>query len=445
MLLSRTSKARTEPVISDLSSKDDLSGKIGIYADLFREEQLYHFSWGLCFADSTVQQKLIDDDRESYRFSIVIELISSIFYYFLSLISFWKYLSVDPKGTLIYVCTGILGWIIAVLCILFLSCLSSKFYQFLFKKKFSLFFVCYHYPVILARCTAFIYIIHENNETSDFFYIEVASFYAYIFLAQTLFMMTARISFVLAMPTYVMGSLALLICCTFQRGLDTVILNVLLLLSSLAFFLAFYFFRRATLFQFSIKLLCGRLVSQAKERLVDQHRLSVACEVEQTKAKSLVFGQLAHDIGSPLSALSMGVELLEEQANRKNHSRTAALAEELAEQREAFDAMHASIASIVVLRQSMLDYVRKAGGALLKPSIEPVDIKRLVVQKAYTLLRQLLRPKGKVKAMWTIDPRLLDKKFYSAESWLLDMLLNYISNAVKFTEKGTIEIIARLK
>jgi len=206
--------------------------------------------------------------------------------------------------------------------------------------------------------------------------------------------------------------------------------DFLLSLSGIAFGFLFYCNRKLVLVLFSAKIMQKRMEEHLKESILEHQ---VGFEVEQTKTKSLVFGQLAHDIGTPLAALSMAFELLEETYSLPSK-----------EIKESFEAIYAAISSITMLRQSMLDYVRKANGALLKPTLEPVDVKSLVSKKAFTLMRQLLKKKKGVQAAWEVDATLQTKKIFSSESWLLDMLLNLISNAVKFTDVGKIKVAARI-
>eukprot|EP00638_Chattonella_subsalsa_P004629 CAMPEP_0117751886 /NCGR_PEP_ID=MMETSP0947-20121206/11255_1 /TAXON_ID=44440 /ORGANISM="Chattonella subsalsa, Strain CCMP2191" /LENGTH=729 /DNA_ID=CAMNT_0005570379 /DNA_START=722 /DNA_END=2911 /DNA_ORIENTATION=+ len=161
----------------------------------------------------------------------------------------------------------------------------------------------------------------------------------------------------------------------------------------------------------------------------DEQRLDFVQQI--TKEKSVVFGQLAHDIGTPLAAINMAMELLEDVVGEQ--------------QRDAYDAVVASIANITVLRQAMLDYVKKANGALMKPSFDIVDINNLVCKKAFVILKQLLAKKPKVEPRVWVDSKLDKAQFFSAENWLLDMLLNFISNSAKFTEAGFIKISVRLQ
>jgi len=284
---------------------------------------------------------------------------------------------------------------------------------------------------------------NTRKEISVFTIFEFASFFGFVFVKEPVFMMWSRLPFVLGVPVYAMGLAIFLFIAIVSKGAAMLTCAIFLLVAGLFPFVLFYVKCKELMERFSRQLLHEWLLERVKHLLKEQHQQSMVFVLEQAKEKSLVFGQLAHDIGTPLAALSMAIELLERQSSHPSRKSERSEGNN-SELDEAFDAMNAAVSSITVLRQSMLDYVKKANGAMLKPNLDLVDLKRLVSKKAFLILRQLLANNKTVKALWYVQPQLVHRKVFSAESWLLDMLLNYISNAVKFTKEGYIKLNARL-
>jgi len=182
----------------------------------------------------------------------------------------------------------------------------------------------------------------------------------------------------------------------------------------------------------SDRMLDQRLSSKVKsslERIRDN---------ETAQQLSLMYGQMAHDIGTPLSALSMGVELLEFE-----YRNSVEICEAWKEFEETIDALHASIAIIAILRQAMLDAAKQNSEISAVPSLEPIDITDLLSKQAFAILKQLVSKKTDLAVSWSVDEALQSVKIVSARNWILDMLLNLCSNAVKFTPNGFITISAR--
>jgi len=399
----------------------------------------------LHFHDEEMQQKLLQEDSNEYRFAFLWESGTSAMFFFGQKLLTNHSEPFDRNRCDIYVgFTAIIAWIL----LFFFFGLGSFFIQRwerLLKDNATTCFLLYHYPKILICCITFVFVIIDSQRGPHKFssfasFLCLFSFYVYIFILETIFMIVSRISFVLGAPMYLMGALSLLMCCFFQGNRECLMQDVLLLTSAFAFVGLFYYWRKTVLYCFCLKENHERFVSQVNEVLGNR-------VLEQTKSKSLVFGQLAHDIGTPLSAMSMAFELLEEQMIRgrvREASNWLQSKEQLEEQEEVFEVIHAAVTAITVLRQSMLDYVRKANDVFLSPALEPVNVQRVVLKKAFILLRQLVKPKKSITASCFVDPQLLTVWLLSSESWLLDMLMNFISNAVKFTEKGEISLCARI-
>jgi len=319
----------------------------------------------------------------------------------------------------------------------------SSFLKVWLQSNFSLFFVLYHYPIVIARCTGYLITLYNSLNHPSLSERERLSFYIFIFVIETFCLTFTRVTFKIGAPAYFLG----LVCVGVTFFLLKELQDLVIFFSGFSF-VAVFFLSQTSLHQnMTIRQLQKSLSDFSKIKLFENQELLLAKQVEETKAKSLVFGQLAHDIGSPLSALSMAFELLEREIGHLFRSTLCcdASSKKQEELCEAFEAIHASITAIATLRQSMLDYVKKASGVLLKPSVEPVDVKKLVANKAFGILRLLLRSKPSIQASYSLDVSLENIKILSVENWLLDMLLNFISNAVKFTERGVIEIVVNQK
>jgi len=404
----------------------------------FKADNSQQFDWSLKFLDQEIQQNLWSEDIKLYHFIYIWEpAMSSL--YFLGHLIWIKHCDLKHKDIGLVVCEVLLSWTLLFLCFGMCSSFFGKRWKSL-KRNLQKLFLLYHYPKIVICCVALVFVLTDSLAFPASF-AWLVSIYVYVFIVETAFMMLSRIQFIFGAPTHILGALSFLISCFSHENTVFLTRDILLFFSAFAFCGMFYFWRMTVMSSFCLRFKQDRFVSRVREILASR-------VLEQTKAKSLVFGQLAHDIGTPLSAMSMALELLEEQMMGGQKERQPIQwtnQKQDQEQEEAFEAIHAAVAAITVLRQSMLDYVRKANDVFLKPSLEPVDVEKLVLKKAFILLRQLLRPKKAVKAKCFVDPQLLSVKVLSSESWLLDMLMNFVSNAVKFTEKGEIQLNARIR
>jgi len=214
---------------------------------------------------------------------------------------------------------------------------------------------------------------------------------------------------------------------------------VLLGFHMLSSFGVYYICFNQIIHKFSIESQTDWLIDQQLSTLGKAGKSDEHSNSENLKDITMVFAQMAHDIGTPLSALAMGAELLEFEYKkcRAEHGDI-----EIPRFEETIEAIQASVAIISVLRQSMLDSSKQACNFNQVPSLEPINISELVEKKVFLILRQLLskRKKSSVTPMWRVDEALCDVELMTAKNWILDMLLNFCSNAVKFTEDGFIRI-----
>mmetsp|Transcript_23566 Transcript_23566/g.29497 ORF Transcript_23566/g.29497 Transcript_23566/m.29497 type:complete len:971 (+) Transcript_23566:182-3094(+) len=302
------------------------------------------------------------------------------------------------------------------------------------------------YPILFLRCLGYLeaHTIYTHDLFQPALQLEDLSFWCYIFLWCTMSIFVAKTSYLLTLPGFVLPSTFSMISLYVAKTLAGMLNIGVQFVGSLAFALILFLAARALVLEHKWEMLYQRSVSREKnsiKSLCHQQTKAMECII---KEKSTVFGELAHDIGSPLSVISMGVDLLLD--SHKEQDRQILNSTQYDETRDILQGLSAAISIIVVLRQSMLDYVKKVHGVTLKPSLEPIHILRFLSKKIYPILKNLLGSKAtQIKPQWKLDKRLLGKKVMSSESWLTDMLLNYISNAVKFTENGYIEISASLQ
>mmetsp|Transcript_10221 Transcript_10221/g.13339 ORF Transcript_10221/g.13339 Transcript_10221/m.13339 type:complete len:1027 (+) Transcript_10221:99-3179(+) len=436
------------------------SASTGAQLDAFKssveeEKSLFHFSWYMKFSDSDIQASF--ESRNSERKFIVFGVASAAnVFYFMSTIIFTSFLPeyADHMGgrtvvscLLIFAIGGFIAFCTSII--------KHKGANGAKKRWIVLMMICY-YPVLILRSIGFLLTLIPNFEENytSLIALETLSFLFFMFIVQGMYFISSGASFIAAGPVYGLASLCFLIffCTSLIHGHFVQIVSSMLQCVVGGGFIALYYtIQKHSIQTFALQSLYERSVVREWKTLVTKHQQELAHLTNKAKEKSLIYGQLAHDIGTPLGVVSMSIDLLECLAKQQGRTEKqegcpATLSpEDKQEQIEAFDAIRASIASINVLRQSMLDYVKKANGILLKPSLDVVNVEDLIRVRAFRALKQLLGRGSKVQPKCHVDPRFKETRVLSAENWLMDMLLNFISNAVKFTKMGFIEIVARLE
>jgi len=153
-----------------------------------------------------------------------------------------------------------------------------------------------------------------------------------------------------------------------------------------------------------------------------------------SRQRDLVMGTIAHDIGTPLTALILAVDSLKPTAD-------GPLAV------EAYEAIDISLHTIGQLCKTILNYVvsTQQGTDLSPPQMVPIDVADLVQSRILPLLTQLVKGRGdaslvacrcEVGAVAGADAL----QVVADPDWLVDMLLNLIGNAAKFTSSGHIAV-----
>jgi len=146
-------------------------------------------------------------------------------------------------------------------------------------------------------------------------------------------------------------------------------------------------------------------------------------------AKFGYISQICHELGTPLMVLSLGNEAL---AQLKSMS--PEMAEIITSNEHAIDMMER-------LRQHVLDATRFSLGKPLTPIPERVNVRDLVLKRCQSVMTGFnsCNPNTTVKMAFIVSEE-VPKYTISDSSFLRQMLYSYISNAKKFTEKGSIDV-----
>ncbi|MFK3650262.1 ATP-binding protein [Lysobacter enzymogenes] len=160
----------------------------------------------------------------------------------------------------------------------------------------------------------------------------------------------------------------------------------------------------------------------ALKRLERELRASEARAQDASRAKSSFLAAMSHEIRTPMIGVTGMIEVLA-------HSRLDG------EQRQALEVIQQSSQALLQIIGDILDFSKIEAGRLeLAP--EPVDLAALVRATAAGFLGAA--GARAVALSCEIDPRVAAA--YRADALRLRQILgNFLSNAVKFTERGTIE------
>ena len=144
------------------------------------------------------------------------------------------------------------------------------------------------------------------------------------------------------------------------------------------------------------------------------------------RVKSEFLANVSHEIRTPMNGILGMAELL-------------SLGELDSSQREKVEVISSSAEALLALVDDILDLSKIEAGKLDLTEVE-VELDKLV-ERAVELLRPRAEGKG-LALSWTVDPS-LPRLLRGDPGHLRQVLLNLLGNAIKFTEKGRVEVSVR--
>jgi len=176
-----------------------------------------------------------------------------------------------------------------------------------------------------------------------------------------------------------------------------------------------------------LELTRSRLETQQRELIATTADLRVASDAAESanRAKSDFLAMMSHEIRTPMTGMIGMVDLLCDASLDEDRQRYAMLAKRSAH--SLFDVIN-----------NILDFSKLEAGRMLPESID-FDVAQLI-EDAASLLQKKAQDQGlDLKVSLT---RALPKCLKGDPGRIRQILLNLISNAVKFTEEGSVEIAA---
>ena len=168
----------------------------------------------------------------------------------------------------------------------------------------------------------------------------------------------------------------------------------------------------------------GEMLMRNKCYFIREQNLQSEIDAQSLAEKQKYVARSAHDLKTPLTILSSAMELL------KETSLTV-------EQEDILKDVLTSLQFMRILIEEQLDFGRLYSGAELHPKRGTVSLPDLV-NKIKTQIRGFSRSNN-VKIYYHLHSE-LSKHIVSDEAWLWQILMNYMTNAMKFTIHGFIEL-----
>lgn len=156
-----------------------------------------------------------------------------------------------------------------------------------------------------------------------------------------------------------------------------------------------------------------------KELLEEKKKAEIA-----SLSKTGFIATVSHELRTPLNAILGMAQILEEQKLTKG-------------QQECVEAIYSSGQNLLTLINDILDYAKlEAGKVELKPT--PFDLVKLIQESCETLRHLTAEKNIKLQTKYAEK---IPNKVIGDELRIRQVLLNFLSNAAKFTEKGKIRVL----
>lgn len=174
-------------------------------------------------------------------------------------------------------------------------------------------------------------------------------------------------------------------------------------------------------------LLCGFSTSVALFVGMDQ---TYRAFQEKEHAHEKYIAALSHDFGTPISALQMAMSFLPSHVDPDD---TAA--------EPLLKGMSAALEVMSALKRKAIDVGKLQLGEMLTPERTGVDLRELVLHKLPSIVRYMPHT-DELKIEYHVGAEL--HEVLTDGAWILMILLNLVSNALKNTQLGYVSISARL-
>jgi signal transduction histidine kinase len=162
-------------------------------------------------------------------------------------------------------------------------------------------------------------------------------------------------------------------------------------------------------------------------RLFEETRAARAEAIESNQAKSQFLANMSHELRTPLNAIIGYSELLQEDTEEEGHQ----------QYHDDLGKIHGSGVFLLELISSVLDFTRIEAGKLEFTRLH-FDVSDMLAEVIMTS-HPLMRKNGNEIKSGDFDHL---GKMYSDDTKVRQILLNLLSNAAKFTERGFIQLEA---
>ncbi len=198
--------------------------------------------------------------------------------------------------------------------------------------------------------------------------------------------------------------------------------------------LIFLIFTASMISVFKRTYLNDKMELEEKKNLLDMSMTNLTIAKQQaeqaTVAKSRFLSYMSHEIRTPLNGIIGASQLLQEN-------------EILDHQKEMIETLGASSYLLLDIVSEILD-LSKIESNKLELVYRPVKLSQLIDKVIQITAPRIKAPKKQIKLQHTIDPD-VSNFVLADESRIKQVLVNLITNAIKFTENGMIELTVSCK